>query len=83
MTIINQLKGIRCASTVRNNSLKVTSCPDAIARVIEKVVKMQNFLNTEEIKEGGNSSACPDCGEKLEHEGGCAVCRNCGYSKCG
>lgn len=83
MTIINQLKGIRCASTVRNNSLKVTSCPDAIARVIEKVVKMQNFLNTEEIKEGGNSSACPDCAEKLEHEGGCAVCRNCGYSKCG
>jgi ribonucleoside-diphosphate reductase alpha chain len=26
---------------------------------------------------------CPECGSKLEHEGGCVVCRSCGYSKCG
>ena len=26
---------------------------------------------------------CPECGSKLEHEGGCVTCRNCGYSKCG
>jgi len=26
---------------------------------------------------------CPDCSSFLEHEGGCVVCRNCGYSKCG
>ena len=25
---------------------------------------------------------CPDCGEELIFEGGCAVCKNCGYSKC-
>ena len=25
---------------------------------------------------------CPECGEKLEHEGGCVSCRACGYSKC-
>ncbi len=25
---------------------------------------------------------CPECGSKLEHEGGCVSCRNCGYSKC-
>lgn len=25
---------------------------------------------------------CPECGEKLEHEGGCVSCRSCGYSKC-
>jgi len=28
-------------------------------------------------------SACPECGASLEHEGGCVVCRGCGYSKCG
>ncbi|ACL70965.1 ribonucleoside-diphosphate reductase, adenosylcobalamin-dependent [Halothermothrix orenii H 168] len=28
-------------------------------------------------------STCPECGYKLEHEGGCTVCRNCGFSKCG
>lgn len=26
---------------------------------------------------------CPECGELLEHEGGCVMCRNCGWSKCG
>ncbi|MFW5986286.1 MAG: LAGLIDADG family homing endonuclease, partial [Halanaerobiales bacterium] len=30
-----------------------------------------------------NRSVCPECGFELEHEGGCAVCRNCGWSKCG
>jgi uncharacterized Zn finger protein (UPF0148 family) len=25
---------------------------------------------------------CPECGATLEHEGGCNVCRICGYSKC-
>jgi len=25
---------------------------------------------------------CPDCGTTVEHEGGCMVCRGCGYSKC-
>lgn len=26
---------------------------------------------------------CPDCGAPLEFTGGCCVCTNCGYSKCG
>ncbi|MBF0546493.1 MAG: vitamin B12-dependent ribonucleotide reductase [Candidatus Riflebacteria bacterium] len=26
---------------------------------------------------------CPDCGESLRHEGGCVICSDCGYSKCG
>ena len=26
---------------------------------------------------------CPECGSPLEHEGGCVVCRECGWSKCG
>ncbi len=34
----------------------------------------------EEAKKNGE---CPECGERMEHEGGCVVCRNCGYSKCG
>ncbi len=33
---------------------------------------------------GGLSFAgvCPDCGEKLVYENGCAHCRSCGYSRC-
>lgn len=26
--------------------------------------------------------ACPDCGGAVEHEGGCIVCRSCGFSRC-
>ena len=26
--------------------------------------------------------ACAECGGAVEHEGGCAVCRDCGFTKC-
>lgn len=34
-------------------------------------------------EENNGSAVCPDCGLELEHEGGCVICRSCGYSKCG
>lgn len=30
-----------------------------------------------------NRTSCPDCGTKLVAEGGCVVCKNCGWSRCG
>ncbi|MCX7842140.1 MAG: vitamin B12-dependent ribonucleotide reductase [Clostridia bacterium] len=116
--IVEQLKGIRCPSTIRQKGLKVMSCPDAIGRLIEKVMKLQNGKEEEisselSFAEVGSvprptakcfsdcrtctmknvcmnadisdtvSAACPECGKLMEHEGGCVVCRNCGYSKCG
>lgn len=90
--IIEQLKGIRCHSTIRkkangNNNINVLSCPDAIGKALEKVLKIENnFQNLEIIKDpipDDKKSICPECGSKVEHEGGCVVCRNCGYSKCG
>ena len=41
-SIVEQLKGIRCPSTIRQNDLRCLSCPDAIGRLIEKVLKLQN-----------------------------------------
>lgn len=101
-TVIEQLRGIRCASTIRQQGLKVTSCPDAIAKVIEKVVKMQeglkngngNNITAELVNEKpietktvlsipGKTKYCPECGKPVQHEGGCVICRDCGYSKCG
>lgn len=97
--IVQQLKGIRCPSTIRQKGLGVTSCPDAIARALEKVLKAQNIgesvgatveLPIKDLPSIGYSSDgtkhskfCPECGSLLEHEGGCVTCRNCGYSKCG
>ncbi|MBN1622827.1 MAG: vitamin B12-dependent ribonucleotide reductase [Clostridia bacterium] len=92
--IVEQLKGIRCPSTIRQKDLKVLSCPDAIGRLIEKVDQMNHRELPEEVIEGnpeiestmtvgGNMVLCPECGHSVEHEGGCVICRNCGYSKCG
>lgn len=123
--IVEQLKGIRCPSTIRQKGLKVMSCPDAIGRLIEKVMKLQNgkeeevsadfsfhdiprptantadACTTDECASCTMASmcnnpdrgvalmdeevvnACPECGKPVEHEGGCVVCRNCGFSKCG
>jgi len=126
-SIVEQLKGIRCPSTIRQKGLKVLSCPDAIGRLIEKVAKIQSSkdeealteLNTQEysilqtptarnipeteceadcatctmkedcsnpervLGEHDPAGACPECGKSVEHEGGCMICRHCGYSKCG
>ncbi len=112
-SIIEQLKGIRCASTIRQRNMKVLSCPDAIGRLIEKVMNHQNGNGKDKIKpsqgktvgaiqrpevhktgniptgsspnkqDNGSEHLCPECGYPLEHEGGCKMCRNCGYSKCG
>ncbi len=81
-SIIEQLRGIRCHSTLRQKGLKVLSCPDAIGRVLERVVELRGMSNgTKETP--ANGSKCPECGSVMEHEGGCVVCRSCGYSKCG
>jgi ribonucleoside-diphosphate reductase alpha chain len=96
-SIIEQLKGIRCPSTIRQAGMKCSSCPDAIARVIDKVKKFQNGQQqmvmppvqqkNEPIEDIVDNTLhlkyCNECGSKLEHEGGCVMCRNCGYSKCG
>jgi len=37
-SIVEQLKGIRCHSTIRKKGLKVLSCPDAIGRAIERCI---------------------------------------------
>lgn len=37
-----------------------------------------------QASDNGNYAAiCPECGNELVFEGGCNVCKNCGWSKCG
>ena len=43
----------------------------------------QELLNEVQINTFGISK-CPQCGSMtLTHEGGCEICKNCGYSRCG
>ena len=80
--IIEQLKGIRCLSTISRrksgNDIDVLSCPDAIARALEAAAG-----RAAEPVAAPPSNACPDCKYPLRREAGCNVCDNCGYSKCG
>lgn len=92
-TIVEQLKGIRCPSTIRQGGMKCTSCPDAMARIIEQEYEKQvasgNWRTRGGMKgpasegEPEDQTKCPECGGMLEYEGGCNICRQCGYSKCG
>ena len=95
--IVEQLKGIRCHSTLRqkscNTNINVLSCPDAIGKVLEKVSKQLDNKPVEpvksvvnDVKEENNkltTSICPECGNVISHEAGCVMCRSCGYGKCG
>ena len=33
--------------------------------------------------ETDNGAKCPECGSELIQEGGCVICKSCGWSKCG
>lgn len=84
--IEKQLRGISCHSPAWAAGGKIASCSDAISKAIERYVEQGDSTN-------GNGStprkdinmlcgACPDCGGAVENEGGCAVCRDCGFTKC-
>ncbi|MEJ2093301.1 MAG: vitamin B12-dependent ribonucleotide reductase [Syntrophobacterales bacterium] len=75
-SIIKQINGIRCPHSIWQNGRQVLSCPDAISQVLSQVG--DTALPTPTAAMG----ACPDCGGAVEHEGGCLVCRSCGFSKC-
>jgi ribonucleoside-diphosphate reductase alpha chain len=87
--IVEQLKGIRCHVPYGMGPNATLSCADAIGKALERryvtgaaaaaAGAPEPQLSLVEVAQG----ACPDCGGSIEHEGGCAVCRLCGYSKCG
>jgi ribonucleoside-diphosphate reductase alpha chain len=92
-SIAEQLRGIRCPIPTWMEGEMILSCADAIGHVLEK-----GIADFEGPKDGtGGETAkiqytgldlgfcpqCPQCGTILVHEEGCAVCKTCGYSKCG
>ena len=77
--IIEQLYGIGGASQVFQEGGLIMSIPDAIAKVLNKHFGTnQNHNQDRDL----TYEFCPDCGSKLEHDSGCVVCSQCGFSKC-
>ena len=79
-------------ATKRDTS-KGSCCPVAIGNaLIEMYEELQSELGLIEEKDttvkptseqtSGNKPKCPECGETLIFEGGCNICKSCGWSKC-
>jgi ribonucleoside-diphosphate reductase alpha chain len=91
--IVGQLKGIRCPTPNGIGESSILSCADGIAKAIEtylRETRTPNLFSKEKKSIDNNTKrdfigscpACPECGNILEFKEGCALCSNCGYSKC-
>ena len=79
----------------KHDTSKGSSCPVAIGNaLISMYEEMKNDIGDDDeslktenkpvkIKENkSNKPKCPECGEELFFEGGCNICKSCGWSKC-
>ena len=85
--IVKQLRGIRCHVSLGFGPNQILSCPDAIGKALADKYHLSagdggKMVGQLEMPIQVAQGACPDCGGAIEHEGGCMVCRACGYSKC-
>jgi len=82
--IKSQVEGIRCITCIADSNTSVLSCPDAVGKAIEFSLNGYNKFDLDVTGGPRSVMICPetDCGGIMEPEGGCYVCRNCGYSKC-
>ena len=82
-------------SATKKDTSKGSCCPVAIGKaLLDMYNEMQSTLCCdEEVEENmsnqplenraaSNKEVCPSCGEQLIHEGGCDICKSCGWSKC-
>ncbi len=79
--VVKQLIGISCHKPAGFGKNKVVSCADAIAKAIRQHLEKRNGRN-DSLREQTMFGACPECGGVVEHEGGCCVCHDCGYTEC-
>jgi len=81
-------------SATKKDTSKGSCCPVAVGNALMDMYnEMQDslFYDEDENNDGNlaanekiirNYSSCPECGDPLVHEGGCNICKSCGYSKC-
>mgnify|MGYP001454595537 CR=1 FL=1 len=77
--VIKNLRGISCHKPSGFGANRVLSCADALASAVQS-----HYNPNAPVKNGPSQvGACPECGDAVEHEEGCLLCRSCGYSECG
>ena len=77
--VVRQLRGISCHKPSGFGPNRVASCADALAIALHTHLEPEKVIE-KHVSPGG---ACPECGDAVEHEEGCVLCRSCGFSECG
>lgn len=82
-------KGSSCATAILNEikaflnekqneaPTQQTTLPSDQSKEINQETQLNNHKTEQDTK-----SVCPECGEPMSFEGGCVICKGCGYSKC-
>ena len=78
-----------------HDTSKGSCCPMAIGNaLVEMYNEMQSELDDKEdeeksvkqksitISNAPSTELCPECGEPVMFEGGCKICKSCGWTKC-
>lgn len=75
-------------SATKKDTSRGSCCPMAVGfalKEMEKEMKKQLGLYKEPEKKAGPEkiiNPCPVCGDELKFEGGCNICKSCGWTKC-
>ncbi|MDD7756563.1 MAG: adenosylcobalamin-dependent ribonucleoside-diphosphate reductase [Clostridiales bacterium] len=83
-------------SATKHDTSKGSCCPMAVGYALKemweefqgkemkpKEIKIISIKDNKEKRNmNSNYATCPECGEQLTFEGGCNICKSCGYTKC-
>lgn len=82
-------KGVNCTScpdAIARVIMKVSEYQknsQTMPHLASEPVSPKNSLGKQKTRIAEDDGhTCPECGAEVQHEGGCVICRNCGYSKC-
>ena len=71
---ISHIQGTKCAG--KENCLQYSIIGEAACLMCD----CNDCVTCNEL--ATNKILCPECGEELVFEGGCNICKHCGWSKC-
>lgn len=83
-------------TATKHDTSKGSCCPMAIGNALMDMYKemqedvdddydedYKSYVMSQEKLNSIKLGVCPECGEPMTHEGGCDICKSCGYSHCG
>ena len=83
--IVGQLKSCgSCPSyavrrATKHDTSEGSCCPMAVANAL---IEMRDEMQGKSVTKSEVTNPCPQCGAELEFQGGCNICKSCGWTKC-